>query len=198
MAQSKDDIKYGAAQAKLSDDEMLRVGYKHGTPLESGKISDAEPVDLFVDARRISEATKNARPAEDDPNSGGLSCQGSHHTCNSHGLGSHSYRTSWVRGGGVRKGAKAHPFPTRFAQRPTKPRGGGGGGGRGERERAEPQAGLLFNSIWRGRGAPLAKPRNPKEKSGCKRAQEKPNLLPYSPQKKMSSSAPLPFLGCIS
>ncbi|KAJ8510549.1 hypothetical protein OPV22_000983 [Ensete ventricosum] len=81
MAQSKDDIKYGAAQAKLSDDEMLRVGYKHGTPLESGKISDAEPVDLFVDARRISEATKNARPAEDDPNSGGLSCQGSHHTC---------------------------------------------------------------------------------------------------------------------
>ncbi|CAD5196330.1 SEED MATURATION PROTEIN 1 [Musa acuminata AAA Group] len=80
--QSRDDIKHGAAQAKLSDDEMLRVGYKHGTPLESGKISDAEPVDLFVDARRISEATKNARPAEEEPNSGGLSCQGSHRTSN--------------------------------------------------------------------------------------------------------------------
>ncbi|CAL9069024.1 unnamed protein product [Musa banksii] len=82
MAQSRDDIKHGAAQAKLSDDEMLRVGYKHGTPLESSKISDAEPVDLFVDARRISEATENARPAEEEPNSGGLSCQGSHHTSN--------------------------------------------------------------------------------------------------------------------
>ncbi|RWW13560.1 hypothetical protein BHE74_00025757 [Ensete ventricosum] len=155
MAQSKDDIKYGAAQAKLSDDEMLRVGYKHGTPLESGKISDAEPVDLFVDARRISEATKNARPAEDDPNSGGLS------------LATGSVPILTERVGceevGLEKGQRRTLFPLALP--------------RDQRSR---------------------EPRNPKEKSGCKRAQEKPNLLPYSPQKKMSSSAPLPFLGCIS
>lgn len=53
MAQSKDDIKYGTAQAKLSEDESLRVGYKAGTPLEAGKIADSEPVDLFASARNI-------------------------------------------------------------------------------------------------------------------------------------------------
>ncbi|EEF48829.1 SEED MATURATION PROTEIN 1 [Ricinus communis] len=54
MAKSKDDIKYGTAQAKLSDDEAVRVRYKHGTPLEGGKIADSEPVDLFSSAHNIS------------------------------------------------------------------------------------------------------------------------------------------------
>ncbi|KAK2651279.1 hypothetical protein Ddye_018768 [Dipteronia dyeriana] len=54
MAKSKDDIKYGTAQAKLSEDEMLRVNYKHGTPLEAGKIADSQPVDLFSAAHNIS------------------------------------------------------------------------------------------------------------------------------------------------
>ena len=31
MAKSKDDIKYGTAQARLSEDEEVRVRYKHGT-----------------------------------------------------------------------------------------------------------------------------------------------------------------------
>ncbi|KAK9057119.1 hypothetical protein SSX86_024486 [Deinandra increscens subsp. villosa] len=53
MAKSKDDIKYGAAQAKLSEDESLRVAYKSGTPLEGGKIADSEPVDLFSAAHNI-------------------------------------------------------------------------------------------------------------------------------------------------
>ncbi|XP_008783375.1 uncharacterized protein LOC103702643 [Phoenix dactylifera] len=60
MAQSKDDIKHGTAQAKLSEDEMLRVRYKHGTPLEGGKIADSEPVDLFADARRIAREKDDA------------------------------------------------------------------------------------------------------------------------------------------
>ncbi|KAG6607969.1 hypothetical protein SDJN03_01311, partial [Cucurbita argyrosperma subsp. sororia] len=55
MAKSKDDITYGAAQAKLSEDESLRIAYKHGTPLESGKIADAETVDLFSSAQNISQ-----------------------------------------------------------------------------------------------------------------------------------------------
>ncbi|URD84619.1 hypothetical protein MUK42_10432 [Musa troglodytarum] len=38
MTRNQDDIKHGAAQAMLSEDEMLRVGYKHGTPL--GKRQD--------------------------------------------------------------------------------------------------------------------------------------------------------------
>lgn len=54
MARSKDDIKYGTAQAKLSEDESLRVAYKSGTPLEAGKIADSEPVDLFSAAHNIS------------------------------------------------------------------------------------------------------------------------------------------------
>ncbi|KAI3510133.1 hypothetical protein L1887_25663 [Cichorium endivia] len=53
MAKSKDDIKYGTAQAKLSEDETLRVAYKSGTPLEGGKIADSEPVDLFSAAHNI-------------------------------------------------------------------------------------------------------------------------------------------------
>lgn len=47
MAKSKDNITYGTAQAKLWEDEALRVAYKAGTPLEAGKIADSEPVDLF-------------------------------------------------------------------------------------------------------------------------------------------------------
>lgn len=54
MAKSKEDIKYATAQAKLSEDEALRVGYKAGTPLESGKIADSEPVHLFSAAENIS------------------------------------------------------------------------------------------------------------------------------------------------
>ncbi|KAI5341630.1 hypothetical protein L3X38_009505 [Prunus dulcis] len=47
MANSKDDIKYGTSQERLNEDEAVRVAYKHGTPLEGGKIADSEPVDLF-------------------------------------------------------------------------------------------------------------------------------------------------------
>lgn len=54
MAKSKEDIKYATAQAKLSEDEALRVGYKASTPLESGKIADSEPVHLFSAAENIS------------------------------------------------------------------------------------------------------------------------------------------------
>ncbi|XP_052208228.1 SEED MATURATION PROTEIN 1 [Diospyros lotus] len=54
MAKSKDDIKYGTAQAKLSEDETLRVAYKAGTPLEAGKIAESEPVDFFSSAHNIS------------------------------------------------------------------------------------------------------------------------------------------------
>lgn len=39
MARSKDDVKYGTAQAKMSEDEALRIRYKHGTPLEGLSIS---------------------------------------------------------------------------------------------------------------------------------------------------------------
>ncbi|KAK2971976.1 hypothetical protein RJ640_004996 [Escallonia rubra] len=53
MAKSKDDIKYGTAQAKLSEDEALRVSYKAGAPLEGGKIADSEPVHLFSSAQNI-------------------------------------------------------------------------------------------------------------------------------------------------
>ncbi|KAL9159881.1 hypothetical protein ABFS82_08G163400 [Erythranthe guttata] len=54
MAKSKEDIKYGTAQAKLSEDEVLRVRYKAGTPLEGGKITDSDPVDLFAGAHNLS------------------------------------------------------------------------------------------------------------------------------------------------
>jgi hypothetical protein len=47
MAKSKDDIKCGTWQARLDDDEAVRVVYKHSTPLEGGKIVDSKPVDLF-------------------------------------------------------------------------------------------------------------------------------------------------------
>ncbi|XVE58889.1 hypothetical protein DITRI_Ditri04bG0205200 [Diplodiscus trichospermus] len=53
MAKSKDDMKHATAQAKLSEDESLRVRYKHGTPLEGGKIAESSPVDLFSAAHHI-------------------------------------------------------------------------------------------------------------------------------------------------
>ncbi|KAL0320953.1 UNVERIFIED_CONTAM: hypothetical protein Sradi_5356800 [Sesamum radiatum] len=54
MAESKDDVRYATAQAKVSEDEAVRVRYKAGTPLEGGKIADSEVVDLFSGARNIS------------------------------------------------------------------------------------------------------------------------------------------------
>nr|XP_019704019.1 uncharacterized protein LOC109505524 [Elaeis guineensis] len=68
MAQSKDDIKFGVAQAKLSEDEMLRMRYKHGTPLEGGKVAESEPVDLFADARRIAGKKDDASRGEGEDN----------------------------------------------------------------------------------------------------------------------------------
>ncbi|KAJ4772531.1 Seed maturation protein [Rhynchospora pubera] len=68
MATSKKDVKHGTAQAKLSEDEMLRTGYDHGTPLESGKIADSKPVNLFDGADRIAQATDQAKqPHEEGP-----------------------------------------------------------------------------------------------------------------------------------
>ncbi|OVA04587.1 hypothetical protein BVC80_1713g16 [Macleaya cordata] len=69
MAKSKDDIKYGTAQAKLSEDETLRVRYKAGTPLEGGKIADSEPVDLFSAGRRIAESKSHESESTQDDSS---------------------------------------------------------------------------------------------------------------------------------
>lgn len=69
MAKSKDDITYGAAQAKLSEDEALRVAYKHGTPLESGKIADSDTVDLFSSAHNISQDRSAGRSSAADTQS---------------------------------------------------------------------------------------------------------------------------------
>ncbi|KAG6484687.1 hypothetical protein ZIOFF_053209 [Zingiber officinale] len=55
----REEIKYGTAQAKVSEDEAVRVAYKHGTPLETGKIADSRPVDLFVQAPRMAAACDN-------------------------------------------------------------------------------------------------------------------------------------------
>lgn len=66
MAKSKDDIRYGTAQAKVNEEEALRVGYKTGTPLEGGKIAETETVDLFSSARNIpSVAHHHVPPGED-------------------------------------------------------------------------------------------------------------------------------------
>nr|ABB72387.1 seed maturation protein [Glycine latifolia] len=53
MAKSKEDITYGTSQARLSEDEAVRVAYVHGTPLEGGKIADSQPVDLFSSAHNM-------------------------------------------------------------------------------------------------------------------------------------------------
>ncbi|CAA7396798.1 unnamed protein product [Spirodela intermedia] len=62
MAHSKEEVTYGAAQAKISEDESLRVAYKHGTPLEGGKIAESEPVSLFSSAPGISPADPSPQP----------------------------------------------------------------------------------------------------------------------------------------
>ncbi|OMO69887.1 hypothetical protein COLO4_28875 [Corchorus olitorius] len=59
MAKSKDDIKYAVGEARLSEDEGVRVGYKHGTPLEGGKIADSSPVDLFSSAHNINSQSQS-------------------------------------------------------------------------------------------------------------------------------------------
>lgn len=41
------------AQARLTEDDALRIRYKAGTPLEGGKIAESQPVDLFSSARNI-------------------------------------------------------------------------------------------------------------------------------------------------
>ncbi|GMI83990.1 hypothetical protein HRI_002068300 [Hibiscus trionum] len=51
MAESKEDIKHATAQAKQSEDESLRVAYKHG------KIAESSPVDLFSSAQRIHDSS---------------------------------------------------------------------------------------------------------------------------------------------
>ncbi|KAK9937558.1 hypothetical protein M0R45_014337 [Rubus argutus] len=66
MAQSKDDIKYGTSQSRLNKDEAVRIAYKHGTPLEGGKIAESEPVDLFPGAHQISMRTEPPH-GHDDP-----------------------------------------------------------------------------------------------------------------------------------
>nr|XP_027062312.1 uncharacterized protein LOC113688628 [Coffea arabica]XP_027065137.1 uncharacterized protein LOC113691126 [Coffea arabica] len=60
-AKSTDDIRYATAQAKVSEDDALRIGYKAGTPLEGGKIADSEPVDLFSSAHNISRAQQQPK-----------------------------------------------------------------------------------------------------------------------------------------
>ncbi|OMP11355.1 hypothetical protein CCACVL1_00566 [Corchorus capsularis] len=78
MAKSKDDIKYAVGEARLSEDEGVRVAYKHGTPLEGGKIADSSPVDLFSSAHNInsqsqsqsqSAQSQSTRPPHDVSNS---------------------------------------------------------------------------------------------------------------------------------
>ncbi|KAF7109399.1 hypothetical protein CFC21_109672 [Triticum aestivum] len=58
MATSKEDIKHGTAQARLTVDDELRTGYFNGTPLEGGKIADSDPVDLFAQARHVADASQ--------------------------------------------------------------------------------------------------------------------------------------------
>ncbi|KAF0899589.1 hypothetical protein E2562_020781 [Oryza meyeriana var. granulata] len=68
MATSKKEVRHGTAHAKVNgDDEMLRTGFINGTPLEAGKIADSQPVDLFAQARRISDASsQQQRPEEEE------------------------------------------------------------------------------------------------------------------------------------
>ena len=53
LANSKDDIKSGTSQARLNEDEAVRVAYKHGTPLEGGNSGDSEPVYLLSSPHHI-------------------------------------------------------------------------------------------------------------------------------------------------
>lgn len=77
MATSKEDIKHGAAQARLSEDEMLRTGYHNGTPLEAGKIADSKPVNLFESAARIAHTADQAnQPRNEGEDAGPVKVQG--------------------------------------------------------------------------------------------------------------------------
>ena len=72
MATSKKEVKHGTAQAKVNgDDEMLRTGFINGTPLEAGKVADSQPVDLFDQARRVSQQQQQQhRPEEEEDEAG--------------------------------------------------------------------------------------------------------------------------------
>ncbi|KAM3211618.1 hypothetical protein ACQJBY_065017 [Aegilops geniculata] len=65
MATSKEDIKHGTAQARLTEDDELRTGYFNGTPLEGGKIADSDPVDLFAQARHVADASSQQQQRRD-------------------------------------------------------------------------------------------------------------------------------------
>ncbi|KAK4285739.1 hypothetical protein QN277_002394 [Acacia crassicarpa] len=56
MAKSKDDIKPATSQARHSEDEPVRVAYRHGTPPEAGKIADSDIIEVFSSARNVSKA----------------------------------------------------------------------------------------------------------------------------------------------
>ncbi|KAM1591995.1 hypothetical protein FF1_035876 [Malus domestica] len=66
MSKSKGDIKYATSQARLDEDEAVRTAYKHGTPLEGGKIAESEPVDLFSSARNIPKAQPRDEDSSND------------------------------------------------------------------------------------------------------------------------------------
>lgn len=70
MAKSKEDIKYGTAQAKQNEEEALRVRYKAGTPLEGGRIAESETVDLFSAARNIPPTTHQQQQPSSDQAAG--------------------------------------------------------------------------------------------------------------------------------
>ncbi|KAI3965196.1 hypothetical protein MKX01_027687 [Papaver californicum] len=64
MATSKDDIKYGTAHARHSEDTTTREAYISGQPIEGGKIADSEPVDLLSAAHRIADAKQHQDSSE--------------------------------------------------------------------------------------------------------------------------------------
>ncbi|KAI9116448.1 hypothetical protein K1719_012615 [Acacia pycnantha] len=79
MAKSKDDIKPATLQARHSEDEPVRVAYKHGTPLEAGKIADSDTIEVFSSAHNVSKARggsdhnnsqlqRRKDPSDDDDN----------------------------------------------------------------------------------------------------------------------------------
>ncbi|PHU22289.1 hypothetical protein BC332_07396 [Capsicum chinense] len=53
MAKIRDDISYGKAQERLSEDDTLRIRCKAGTPLEGVKIIGSQPMDHFPSAHNI-------------------------------------------------------------------------------------------------------------------------------------------------
>ena len=76
MAHSKEDITYGTAQAKVTEDESLRVAYKHGTPIEAGKIAESEPVSHFsAAAKGISPPEPSSRPWDDGEKRSGMEAE---------------------------------------------------------------------------------------------------------------------------